>query len=88
MARKLAVIDTVTHHAPVSAFIQRTNKDFTHTSEGAYSVELHPTYRAVIDLMHAVGFREVFEVVQKPGKNAAFHNRYARLERRCFLGLK
>lgn len=88
MARRLAVIDTVTHHAQVSAFIQRTNKNVEHTSEGAYSVELHPTYRAVIDLMHAVGFKSVFEVVQKPGENMAFHRKYADRVRRCFLGVK
>ena len=51
------------HREPVSAFLQMLNKDVSRHSEGEYNVELHPTYRAMIDLMYAVGFTRVMEVV-------------------------
>ena len=88
LCNKFAVIDTITHHSPVSAFIQRTNKNNAHHAEGEFSVEYHPTYRAVIDLMHAVGFKNITEVVSSNIRGSATHPLYERLERRCLIGFK
>jgi hypothetical protein len=82
--RKVAIIEAVAHHFPVSAFIQSV-------AQGADSspvVALQPTYRAMIDLMHAVGFKEVFEVMPTADSNTAGSERYAKRGCRCFIGLK
>lgn len=83
-----AVVDTITHLAPVSAFIQRTNKDAAHHAEGRFAVEYHPTYRALIDLMHAVGFRDLVEVQPQANEGRAEHPLYEACHRRCIIGFK
>lgn len=88
--KRFAVVDSIMHKEPVSAFIQRVNKDSTKHAEGKFDVELHPTYRAVIDLMYAVGFKQVIEVIRKPlgaGRDCP-HELYDRMERRCLIGFK
>lgn len=90
LCRRFAVVDSIMHKEPVSAFIQRVNKDTSKHAEGKFDVELHPTYRAVIDLMHAVGFKQVIEVVRQPlgeGRDCP-HKLYDRMDRRCLIGFK
>lgn len=86
--RRFAVIDTIMHKEPVSAYIQRVNKDQSMHAEGKFSVELHPTYRAVIDLMHAVGFQQVIEIVPEEIPGRCPHQLYDRHDRRCLIGFK
>jgi SAM-dependent methyltransferase len=90
LCRRFAVIDSVMHKEPVSAFIQRVNKDTSRHAEGRFEMELHPTYRAVIDLMHAVGFKQIVEVTRQPlgGGRDCPHELYDRMERRCLIGFK
>lgn len=90
LCKRFAVVDSIMHKEPVSAFIQRVNKDTSRHAEGKFDVELHPTYRAVIDLMHAVGFRQVVEVVRQPlGQDRDCpHELYDRMDRRCLIGFK
>jgi len=90
MCGAFAVVDSIMHKEPVAAYLQMANKDTTQPGEGAYSVELHPTYRAVIDAMHAVGFRDLVEVagVAPPGGEKATHELYERFDRRCIIGFK
>jgi SAM-dependent methyltransferase len=85
LCRSIAVIDTVCHTEPVSAFIVMGDKDTNRTSEGKAEFELHPTYRAVIDLMVDAGFSEIFEVV---GRGDYIHDLYETGNRRCFLAVK
>lgn len=85
---RFAIVDTITHKAPVSAFILRTNKNNRHHAEGSYTSELHPTYRALIDLMHAVGFTDLHEVVPKESQDRARHDLYERFTRRCVIGFR
>lgn len=85
---KFCIVDTITHSSPVSAFILRTNKNRHHHAEGAYNAELHPTYRALIDLMHAAGFVDLREVVPQDTPERATHPLYARYERRCVIGFR
>jgi 2-polyprenyl-3-methyl-5-hydroxy-6-metoxy-1,4-benzoquinol methylase len=80
-----AVIDTVCHTEPVSAFLVMGDKDVVRSSEGKAAFELHPTYRAVIDTMRGAGFSELFEVV---GRAERPHDLYATGNRRCFLAIK
>ncbi len=85
---KFAVIDSIMHKEPVSAFLQMVNKDVSYHAEGEFVVELHPTYRAMIDLMHAVGFKNVQEVVPVDKADRAKHALYERHDRRCLIGFK
>ena len=85
LCRSFAVIDTVCHTEPVSAFIVMGDKDVVRSSEGKAVFELHPTYRAVIDTMRGAGFSEIFEVV---GRAERPHDLYATGNRRCFLAIR
>jgi len=88
LCRKFAVIDTITHHSPVSAFIQRTNKNASHHAEGEFNVEYHPTYRALLDLMHSVGFKNLTEIVPASVTGRAQNHLYEKMERRCIIGFR
>jgi hypothetical protein len=83
-----AVIDTVCHHEPVSAFIAAFNKDTSKRGEGTHSVELHPTYRALIDTMHDAGFVDLLELIADPGKDGRTSSIYRNHLRRCIVGFK
>jgi hypothetical protein len=85
-----AVVDSIMHKEPVSAFLQMVNKDTSQHAEGRFHVELHPTYRAVIDLMFSVGFKEVHEVVAVAPKDGdkCYHELYHNHDRRCLIGFK
>ena len=61
-----AVIDTVVHREPFSGFILGTGEHAPEHAATAIGVELHPTYRALIDLAYLVGFRNVIEIKGVP----------------------
>ena len=85
LCRRFAIIDTVCHLEPVSAYFVMGDKDVSRVTEGREVYELHPTYHAVIDTIRYAGFREVFElegVAERP------HDLYAAGLRRCFLAIK
>ncbi|MFT4613583.1 MAG: SAM-dependent methyltransferase [Bacteroidia bacterium] len=88
MCTEFAVVDSIMHKMPASVFVQRLNKDTSHHAEGEFSVELHPTYRAMIDLMHAVGFKKIIEVVPADDENRASYKLYDSNHRRCLIGFK
>lgn len=83
-----AVIDTVCHHEPVSAFIAAFNKNTVKRGEGTHTVELHPTYRALIDTMHDAGFVDLIELIADPGKDGRTSSIYRNHLRRCIIGFK
>jgi 2-polyprenyl-3-methyl-5-hydroxy-6-metoxy-1,4-benzoquinol methylase len=83
--RAFAIIDTVCHTEPVSAFFVMGDKDVDNASEGKAAYEFHPTYRAVIDAIRHAGFAEVVEVT---GRAERPHDLYASGNRRCFLAVK
>lgn len=80
-----AVIDTVCHKEPVSAYITGFNKDIRRSGEGSTRAELHPTYRALIDTMHDAGFVDLVELVADSGRVAGV---YKECTRRCIIGFK
>jgi SAM-dependent methyltransferase len=83
--RRFAVVDTVCHREPVSAFFLLGDKDVDRPTEGRERYELHPTYRAVIDGLRFAGFAEVIELV---GVADPPHDLYHAGQRRCFLALR
>jgi 2-polyprenyl-3-methyl-5-hydroxy-6-metoxy-1,4-benzoquinol methylase len=85
LCRRAAIIDTVCLREPVSAFFTQMDRDVSSHAEGRAPVELHPTYRAVIDTLHHAGFSEVFELT---GHCDDPHPSYAKATRRCFLVMK
>jgi 2-polyprenyl-3-methyl-5-hydroxy-6-metoxy-1,4-benzoquinol methylase len=85
LCRDFAIIDTVVHHEPVSAYFLFGDKDVALPEEGRENYEFHPTYRAAIDTINYAGFRDVFEIV---GESKTPHGLYANGTRRCFLAIK
>jgi SAM-dependent methyltransferase len=83
-----AVIDTICHPEPISAFIAAFNKDVSLHGEGKYSVELHPTYRALIDTMHDAGFVDLVELIADEGDSGKVSLYYRKHMRRCIIGFK
>jgi 2-polyprenyl-3-methyl-5-hydroxy-6-metoxy-1,4-benzoquinol methylase len=87
LCRKFAVIDTVCHREPVSAYFLFSDKDVESRTEGRADWEFHPTYRGAIDTIRYAGFSRVVEVVgtHRPG---ARHPLYESGGRRCFVAFK
>jgi 2-polyprenyl-3-methyl-5-hydroxy-6-metoxy-1,4-benzoquinol methylase len=85
LCRAFALIDTVCHTEPVSAYMLFGDKDVGSSAEGRETFEFHPTYRGAIDTMRYAGFSEVIEVV---GTAEPRHELYATGTRRCFLAFK
>ncbi len=85
LCRRFAIIDTVVHLEPVSAYFLFGDKDADHPTEGREECELHPTYRAAIETIRFAGFSDVVEIV---GQGSATHPLYASGGRRCFLAIK
>ena len=82
---EFAIIDTMAQKHPFSGFHLVCSKDTALSIEGEAHYELVPTYRAVIDALHAVGFEEVYEVL---GDRAAEVPRYQNNNIRSFVAVK
>jgi len=82
---RFAVVDTVVHREPVSAFFLVGDKNVDDPTEGREDWELHPTYRATIETIQYAGFSEVIEIV---GRGEPSHPLYGDGRRRCFLAIK
>jgi SAM-dependent methyltransferase len=85
LCRRFAIVDSVCHAEPVSAYLVTADKDVNRPVEGRESLEFLPTYRAVIDTLHYVGFSTLFEIVGPPDIR---HQLYQSGRRRCFLAVK
>jgi 2-polyprenyl-3-methyl-5-hydroxy-6-metoxy-1,4-benzoquinol methylase len=86
LCRRFAIIDTVVHREPVSAYFLVGDRNVLNFGEGRERYELRPTYRGAIDTIRYAGFREVVEIV---GDDAAIpHELYRNGRRRCFLAIK
>lgn len=84
LTRRLAVVDTICSLEPVAGFLMLGDKDTTLWDEGREVVELHPTYRGVIEGIRHAGFRHVVEL---EGLAEPMHTSYERGTRRCFLAI-
>jgi SAM-dependent methyltransferase len=85
LCRRFAIIDTVVHREPVSAFFFVGDKNVEDPTEGREDWELHPTYRAAIESIMYAGFSEIVEIVGRGGPD---HPLYGDGRRRCFLAIK
>ena len=90
MTRELAVIDTIVHREAFSGFILGTGEAAVDHAATAIGVELHPTYRALIDLAYMVGFRIVIELHGLPDPEWKDFEKdpYANRTRRCIVAVK
>lgn len=90
MCDRVAVFDTVVHREPFSGFILGTGEHAPEHAATAIGCELHPTYRALIDLAYLVGFREVIELRGEPHPEwAGFaSDPYGVGQRRCIIAFK
>ena len=84
-SRKMAVIDTVCHKHPISAYHVVSGKNTDVAIEGTRTIELHPTYRALIDTMREVGFDDIVEVAGECNEEIEL---YSDCSRRCVIGFK
>ena len=84
LCRRFAIIDTVTHREPISAYFLLDERDVSNPGEGRESYELHPTYRGAIDTIRYAGFRDVLEIVG----DAEMPEVYETGQRRCFLAIR
>jgi len=85
MCKKFMILETVCHKEPISAYHYVLKERFNVYIEGSEDVELHPTYRAVIDSLHYAGFENIIEVV---GSTDIRIPNYSDLTARCFLAFK
>jgi 2-polyprenyl-3-methyl-5-hydroxy-6-metoxy-1,4-benzoquinol methylase len=85
LCRQFAVIDTTCHRPPFSGYLLTGDIDVEKSTEGREEVELHPTYRGVIDSIRYAGFSDVIEIV---GTADPPHPLYTSGNRRCFLAIK
>lgn len=90
MTGEIAVIDTIVHREAFSGFILQTGGAAVDHAATAIGVELHPTYRALIDLAYMVGFREVIELrgIPDPAWTGFAEDHYGNGSRRCIIGIK
>lgn len=90
MCSRVAVFDTVVHREPFSGFILGTGEHAPEHAATAIGCELHPTYRALIDLAYLVGFREVIELRgEPPAEWTGFAtDPYGVGQRRCIVAFK
>jgi hypothetical protein len=90
MTREIAVIDTIVHREAFSGFILGTGEAAVDHAASAIGVELHPTYRALIDLAYMVGFKTVIELRGLPDPEWKDFEKdpYANRTRRCIVALK
>lgn len=89
LTQHVAVIDTIVHREPVSGFILGPGSSITHATT-AVGVELHPTYRALLDLTRLVGFRYIVELKGLPQTTWTDFSKdiYSTGVRRCIVAFK
>lgn len=87
LTRDVAVIDTVTHKEAFSGFILGTGAAAVEHAATAVGMELHPTYRGLVDLAYLVGFKDVVEVHGIPEADwEGFETEpYGNKTRRCII---
>lgn len=85
MTNKVCVIDTVTHKEPFSGYYSLSNKNINSPIEGDLSYELQPTYRGILDVIYASGFKHIIEIMTVAD---VMVEQYSDLSRRCFFAFK
>lgn len=68
---RMVVIDTVLHNFDFSGWIQTVSRhvkysDLGHANDTRKIIELHPTFRGLVDALYQVGFERIIEVTASP----------------------
>ncbi|TRW92202.1 class I SAM-dependent methyltransferase [Candidatus Methylobacter oryzae] len=85
ITKQVCVIDSICHTEPFSGYHVVTQKNIDSPIEGDLSFELQPTYRGLLDTIHAAGFTHIVELIGLASENIELYND---LSRRCFLAFK
>ncbi|NUB46497.1 methyltransferase domain-containing protein [Fertoebacter nigrum] len=90
MTHGIAVFDTVVHRESFSGFILGTGEAAVGHAATAIGVELHPTYRGLIDMAYMVGFKDVVELhgIPDPAWPDFDKEPYGNKTRRCIVAFK
>ena len=92
LTRDFAVFDTIAHKDPYAGYVQEIHTEDVsrRASMGVERMELHPTYRGIIDLIRYVGFQQIYEVVPRYAQPVAelVRNVYTLGLRRTFIAIK
>lgn len=93
ICNKMAVVDTLATREPFSGFLNNhvpSSSQAGH-AKGVKEIELRPTYRAIIDLMRAAGFKDLIEVtadLDDSFPKSRARDVYQNLHRRVIVGFK
>ncbi len=82
---KFLIFDSLAHKHPFSGFHVVGGRDIQRSLEGDNQIELMPTYRAIIDLLRAAGFSEIYEIL---GDQASSIHLYKTNHIRSFVAVK
>lgn len=88
------VIDTIIHNFPFSGWIQTVSRHIKyshlgHANDTRKLVELHPTYRGMLDALFQVGFSRVCEILPSDALLARYPGTiYSTRNRRIFVAYK
>jgi hypothetical protein len=72
---KFLIFDSVSQNHPWSGFHIIDERDVHRTLDGDNRIELMPTYRAIIDLLRAVGFAEIHEILGDQAELVPFYKK-------------
>jgi hypothetical protein len=72
---KFLILDSVSQNHPWSGFHIIDERDVHRTLDGDNRVELMPTYRAIIDLLRAAGFAEIYEILVDQAETVPFYKK-------------
>jgi hypothetical protein len=67
------IFDSMCQNHPFSGFHLFNGKDTGQSLEGDNAIELMPTYRAIIDLLRAVGFAQIYEIIGDRWEEVPFY---------------
>jgi hypothetical protein len=72
---KFLIFDSVSQNHPWSGLHIIDERDIHRTLDGDNRIELMPTYRAIIDLLRAVGFTEIYEILGDQAESVPFYKK-------------
>jgi tRNA (mo5U34)-methyltransferase len=72
---KFLIFDSVSQNHPWSGFHIIDERDVNRTLDGDNRIELMPTYRGIIDLLRAVGFSAIYEILGDQAENVPFYKK-------------
>ncbi|SEI97588.1 Methyltransferase domain-containing protein [Sphingobium sp. AP50] len=82
---KFLIFDSLCQKHPFSGFHIYGGRDVNNSLEGDNAIELVPTYRAIIDLLRAAGFVEIYEILGSAAEDVYI---YRDRNIRSFLAVK